>query len=410
MKKRPRDARAFEALGVARVKLGDYQAGQRAFRSELEVDGGAALARVVLAQLLSEGDDTEAAIDELRGCVRDQPASSYCRAQLATILANVGDCAGADREAQTRSRSIPTCAAPRPRGRAPPPRSAPRTTSPPCSWPGERSALPSDVPSVRALDAAALATRVGDFAAALAALDDRALADAAADRADAADVTLARLKTLWEIGERDRAADVADAYLKRAAGQRKPERVTDDPTGRLLAYLRAAGKDLRDEHERRRSAWLDGWRAARGDVLSKPEQAAYVWPWTYGTPDPPTADEARVAIAAMGALGFLPRPHPDAAADLLDEVGGLAGALLAAGGRDAEADAILTAATRACRVAPDQRAFLALGALRAKRGDKAGACAAYAEIEHAWRDAKPKSVTLDAARAASSKLGCASPR
>jgi TolA-binding protein len=85
----------------------------------------------------------------------------------------------------------------------------------------------------------------------------------------------------------------------------------------------------------------------------------------------------------------------------------LVGSLLLSADRLDEAEKLLRIATNRCAVAPDQSARLALANLLARRGDKAEACATYAVIEKGWGNAKPRSVTAEAGRAAARKLGCA---
>ncbi len=341
--------------------------------------------------------------------MREQPSTTYCRAALALHSNELCDCAEADRVARD-ALSLDPNARGAASSRAHATAGLGATTEVIAELLSEAYATlpPERLPAARAEDAALLAWRVGDFGRALAALDAPALADGKLPAAQASRFAVIRVRTLWEINERERAADAAEAYLSRAATLRLPERVWTDPTGRMLAYLRAAGRISAEEHRRRVDAWFASWRARRSGSEWTLETAPYIWPLAYGSPDWPSADEARLAIEAAKVAEFDARPRADG--DAFDEVGGLAGALYAAAGREAEAEAFLVASTRACRVAPDQRAFLALGNLAARKGDKPRACAAYDEIEKAWRDAKPKSVTRDLARAASSKLGCGNPR
>jgi hypothetical protein len=52
------------------------------------------------------------------------------------------------------------------------------------------------------------------------------------------------------------------------------------------------------------------------------------------------------------------------------------------------------------------RAHVLLGQALEQTGDTAGACAAYAVVMNRWKDAKPRSVTLDKAKDRSRALAC----
>ena len=84
-------------------------------------------------------------------------------------------------------------------------------------------------------------------------------------------------------------------------------------------------------------------------------------------------------------------------------------------GRAAEALPPLREAAASCSILGGEeytatimwmRAHLALGQALEQTGDRAGACAAYAVVADRWRGAKPRSVTLEKARARVAALGC----
>jgi serine/threonine-protein kinase len=54
-------------------------------------------------------------------------------------------------------------------------------------------------------------------------------------------------------------------------------------------------------------------------------------------------------------------------------------------------------------------AHLWLGQALEAKGDKAGACAAYGVVMDRWKDAKPRSVTLEKAKDRSRVMGCPRP-
>jgi serine/threonine-protein kinase len=99
------------------------------------------------------------------------------------------------------------------------------------------------------------------------------------------------------------------------------------------------------------------------------------------------------------AVAALPREL----APISDElVGAEAGVALVRAGRLAEGETLLERVVRRCDALADplgtMRALLALGEVREKRGDASGARAAYGRILAAWGNAKPRSITADAAR------------
>ena len=96
------------------------------------------------------------------------------------------------------------------------------------------------------------------------------------------------------------------------------------------------------------------------------------------------------------------------------------GRLLLLAGRVEEAIPVLERLTRSCRVITSElsldsdldaplkflHAQLLVGQAREARGDKAGACQAYGVIQARWKDARPRSVTLDRARERTRALAC----
>jgi eukaryotic-like serine/threonine-protein kinase len=129
--------------------------------------------------------------------------------------------------------------------------------------------------------------------------------------------------------------------------------------------------------------------------------------WTYAyAAVAETKDEALAALSVLGQFAPLTsflgpvRGIPDA------EIGH---AYWLAGDAD-RAIVHLERAVRHCRVVswPYElaRAGLELGRAREARGETALACAAYARVLRRWGDARPRSVTADAARARANALGC----
>jgi hypothetical protein len=205
-----------------------------------------------------------------------------------------------------------------------------------------------------------------------------------------------------ETGRRDLASATAADFLMRrrawsgAMGD-NPDDVLMSPVAQAIAITVRAQITSPDEGEKARDEWIEQW-------LSR-LPAAYkgrVWFPAYALPTR-TAREARAALEARARFG--PSEAFDRAwADVV-----AANVHLTAG--DAiTARSLLERATTAC-VALDVpvsyvRAFLMLGEARERTGDARGACTAYAQVIHRWRNARPRSETLDVAAARVRALSC----
>jgi serine/threonine-protein kinase len=158
------------------------------------------------------------------------------------------------------------------------------------------------------------------------------------------------------------------------------------------------------DFEPKRRGWIEAWTTAGA-------YKGLVWPYAFAAPAS-TPDEARAALASLpdyapltsyvtsmwiffGDIGI-----PDAAIGhvfvLAGDHGGALPYLRHAASSCADFDAPLA----------HTRALLDLGVALEATGDKAGACDAYAKVLARWGQAKPRSVTAEAARARASKLGC----
>jgi serine/threonine-protein kinase len=118
-----------------------------------------------------------------------------------------------------------------------------------------------------------------------------------------------------------------------------------------------------------------------------------------------SADDAREALAGQPQGVRLPSFQGD-----IIHAGFLGRTYLLAGRLD-DAIPMLRRAVASCPY-PDGALWFRLwaaedlGEALERKRDKDGACAAYAEVLSKWGNAKPRSVTADAARAHAKKLGC----
>jgi serine/threonine-protein kinase len=147
-----------------------------------------------------------------------------------------------------------------------------------------------------------------------------------------------------------------------------------------------------------RRGWLARW-GATPPAVARP----YLWVVAFARPAE-TPDDARAALeelpkyAPLPALWQIPADYAVGRTYLL-------------AGRAEEALPYLRRAAAACDdlYVPFEhvRASLALGDALAATKDTAGACAAYRAVIDRWGAAKPRSTTVDAARAHAKGAGCA---
>jgi serine/threonine-protein kinase len=215
---------------------------------------------------------------------------------------------------------------------------------------------------------------------------------------------LTRVIEYTELGALDRAARVADEFLRRREAW-TPDPGVDyfavaaDGVPIMLKALVRAGKLSPDELERRRGAWIDGWRAR-----VTPQVAHYLWVYGYAqVVDTPA--EARAALDALPAYEPLPPFRPAFMADAH------IGRTYALAGRLDDALPLLERSTKRCD--PMEEPFvwvqssLWLGEALETAGRTADACDAYRHVTTRWATIGPRSVTLREARKRMNSLHCA---
>jgi Tfp pilus assembly protein PilF len=402
--RRPGDAEAWEALGILRYKSSELAAADGAFTHENAVDPNAYTPYFLRGFLRANHGDVGGANRMFAECIERLPATIECRRAVVTMDRAAGDCAAADRVAREAAALAPEAAAVYGlRAATAASLGAPREAVA-ALLAQKRAHEPA---AQRALEQAnddyALAMRAGDFGAALAALD-------AADRQDdsgrldrPASLALERAGVLREMGEDRRAADVALAFLDRMSAYKLPEQVWDDPTGELLGVAEAGGRLAHADWVARRDAWIASWRGRLAPEAWRQDGVA-LWLGAWANVDEPSPARAKEAIASLSQFGDHQLDRYDPGVQAHD---GRTGALFLAAGQVDEAVKHLESATRSCRIAPLVPAFLSLGRARALRGDERGACEAFEQVERSWGRAKPRSVTLEAARVEMKRHACA---
>jgi serine/threonine-protein kinase len=251
---------------------------------------------------------------------------------------------------------------------------------------------------------AALEALDGSFASALRTLQDiQEDAVASANFWQWVHVTGFRHQLLLEAGERTEASRHAARLRQRLDALptnpfAEDWAVAQDPVPRLLNAEYRGGLLSRAGHNAERVAWLQRW-GPRSTRFTRP----FFWVHAYAE-YAETPEEATEALAALPRFGAVPPFRPLTATNF-----SIGRTYLLAGKVD-EAIPYLTKATKACTPlsypVPYVRSNLFLGMALAKKGDKPGACAAYAKVLKHWGKAKPRSVSAEQARKLSRELGC----
>jgi serine/threonine-protein kinase len=403
----PRDAEL--AFYHAMVLVEDMRAGVAELDRALELDPRFALAWWVKAQRLAYLGEIDAALGALERCLEVSPRANECRENRVWIDQERGECARVEADARAMAAASPDSPAPyhllagalAALGR---PQEAVRE-----ALRQKHERLPGAARREAELgDGVLLGLLMGDFQGAE--RDARALAELVAPRAAAEDhARPARwlVELYLETGRPKEAAAVADDFLRRRDMWEQSPRAEDfamarDPSAVMLRALERAGALSREDFEARREAWLRAWEAR-----AAPGTRGYLWIHNHAAAVE-TADDARVALAALPRYAPLPRFRPLTPADAW------IGATYWLGGRRDEALPALRRAARSC-LALDHpvahtKAHLFLGQALEAEGDTAGACAAFAVVRDRWGRSNPRPAAAAAAEERLRALGCGSGR
>jgi serine/threonine-protein kinase len=209
------------------------------------------------------------------------------------------------------------------------------------------------------------------------------------------------LDILAERGDGDKALAEAEAFERRAVAWAQ-----DDPLGvRLrIVYMRAAAGHL----DRTSQAAALGGLQQKAPGNAGPHLASLLAGLWVTTPDQAAEVVASTADAGDDSSGG---PEP-----VMVRALALGRARLMAG-NPAQALGPLRRAAQSCKIFMDDeshaadtiwwiRAHALLGQALEQTGDNPGACAAYAAVLDRWKDSKPRSVSVDTARARSKALSC----
>ena len=393
----PCDAQLLDLLGCVRTKLSEHPAAMKAFEREAACDPRATASYPIHASMLETLGEHDASRRMLDDCIARDPTSSECREQQLARLAEDGACAEMQSRARDYSALVPDSA------NAFSIRAAAAAGS---GEPAEAIAdllqkkwglLPErDRAIARFDDEVQLSCYQGDYASALARLtaqDDR-------DTSLEARRAVLRAALLSESGDAASAGRIANEFLRRAAARPTPESILVDRVLVLAMFARDGGVFDDAEFERRRAAWLAGWRERLGAEGWR-EYSSWIWNVAFAIPAR-TRKHAEHAIAAAADFGGLPPRGYGWVASA-----GETGEVLRLVGRLDEAIEHLEARARICTF--DDFDFvidLHAGRAREARGNLAEACRWYARVAAHWGAAKPRSLAGDEAKRALVRLHC----
>jgi len=204
------------------------------------------------------------------------------------------------------------------------------------------------------------------------------------------------IDVLEEAGRGDDARAVAEKHFAIGDAGFVPKGTSDmdlynDRTGFMLATLARHGGITHDELVRRRDAWVRDLKSRIGGAF-----ALGIWAQAYAHAVR-TPEEAAEAVAVA--------PAQQAPFYWFTATYGAIGRTFVLGGRAKDALPYLERATGRC-FDRDPRDYYYLGLAQEATGDAKAACASYAQLIARWHDAKPRSLTLEQARAHASALHC----
>ena len=402
---RPADVELLYFLGWARQRQGRSADASRALDAALALEPGYAAALDARIGVLQLGSDPASVVEATDTCLRAAPTATACLKRRLWTDAELGSCQDYERDARRVVAIDPgnaegyedlgqlSLALGRPVDAA-------------FEWfrAGWKHLSPSAAPLVEADDRARTAAVQGDSRAL-----DLAMADVSRINADSSEQwphfeeTELLVAELTELGAAERAAQVADDYLRRRSAWTvdpglNPWTVASDDVPVMLQALLRAGRIGRAELDRRRDEWIASWRAR----LS-PEVSRYLWMYAYAQLADTPADATR-ALELERDFDPIPRFRP------LRFMSAHIGHTFLLAGRAPEALPYLRRAASQCEPFEEpftwNRATLWLGEALEATGSSAEACAEYERAAGRWAGFGTRSVTVKEARRRLKALRC----
>jgi len=395
----PDDAEASCLLGSVLLDQNQTGEGRAELQRALDLDPEFAQALAELGQNYWYADsDAARALAALGGCLEVSPSASTCVRARAAIYQEQGQCAKFEADARAATALDPN-------GRrahqvlamALAAQNAPREAVEEALRKAASLAPDADTKARMTVENALdLALLEGDLGAAeAAARRAMALAEGAQTAAEHYDPLIDLFEVLEERGDEPRALAEVEAFDRQASAwsSNAPCEVMD------LAFMRY-------QAHRIDRASLDGTLSALRPRVKQLNLGELWWP-AHMADNPLAPDQATGLLAEYGDAGVLVRPGGDAPR--------VRGRILLAAGDAADAVASLRLAAQSCSILTDglyhntirwMHTQVQLGQALGQAGDKAGACSAYAVVVDRWKNAKPRSVTLEKAKERSRALGC----
>jgi eukaryotic-like serine/threonine-protein kinase len=376
-------------------------------RKAVELDPEYADAWWALGDALDRSGSSHDALEALDGCLRAVPTSADCSDARVTLLLGGGQC----KEALAAMRTRPSIALDSANSYLNLASALIVTGSPPETVNDaldQREALltPDERWWRERYDRAIVSVLRGDFNDAANRLRE-VLGKIKQDPDRSLRSARVLLEILLETSQQEAAGALADDWFKRTPSlQSNPNRaVITEAQLHLAPLLLSAGRQTDRRWARDWRVLRDRWlKASEGsEKLSKSEA------WTLGS-----ALLTQTGAEAVEALAKVPSSVLTAGdnerSPLTRAESFLVGRTLLFAGRVDEALPFLSIAVAACDVMAYPfwltRAHLSMGQALEQKGNKAGACEAYAVILQRWGHASPPSITATEARASASALGC----
>jgi serine/threonine-protein kinase len=381
-------------LGYVRESRLDFDDAKKNYEAAFSRDAQFMPALVAKGHVLMLIGSSKEALDAYGKCIQSSAAAAICLEQRILLLRDQGECEAMEQDARTWQNIEPEAPDPSYQlAAALMARGAPIQSVEVAlrqSW----NARKEDRADNEAEDTANVRLAQGDFAGA-----ERATVDWDNARPGQEVVLhsgpqqqLAFIS--YEEGDVQKSARIADGFLKILPAL-TPSPVGNDPTIWTAEYLFRAGRITKQELEDKRKTWLKE-REANRTQQENMRLGPFRWAQLYGA-FAETLDEAKDAIAKQD--DFLPMPPESRRTTQFEAALGKTYALAS---RSEDALPPLHAITKAC-IALGQpilqtRSFYFLGMALEGKGDIDGAKKAYQVVVDRWGNAKPKSVTAEAAK------------
>jgi serine/threonine-protein kinase len=398
----PGDAEIVAVSAVAAQAANRKQDADAAIDRAIALDPKFAYAYVVLANLRLDEDDLDAVLAAGTRCMQVSPSATSCVLKHFTVLARQGKCG----ELLADARQIVAVEPDSPSGYQALATALFSTWAPPEAVEG---ALRHQAERIVDPDQRAQTVLLADVAKPIMQADfGEVVARFTPEMQRLRAHPTAQWHLMWaqggevmfldEMGDHARAADLADDYMRRTAGLMNTSWEVWTSSFLLGIQLRMHRISEAEYHASRDRIYKEAQK-------TEDPVAAWLDVYAVGAGVAHSADEAREALAAQPQGVRLPSLEGD-----IISAGYLGQTYLLAGRLD-DAIPMLRRAVASCPY-PDGAIWFRLwaaeplGEALEQKGDKDGACAAYAEVLSRWGNAKPRSVTADAARAHAKKLGC----